>query len=505
MVFEPGGRYKEDGDMTAQARDHGMLTRILGRRAGLAAPLLLLAACAVGPDFAKPEAPAARNYTAGGPPTLANPAGKEAQQRFAIGQGVAKEWWTLFHSPDLDALVRRAIANNQNVAVARATLAQARDAAAQARGGEYPQAGFGANVSRLKTSLLPEGINALGPVANDFAVGPSVTYLLDVFGGQQRLIEQKDALAEVQTYLLDGAYLAISGNVVRDAIDIAAVHAELDALDALVREDEQTVAMVGKQFELHYKTRADLESARSQLAADRALLPPLRQRLAVLRDALAILAGQAPGEATLPDFRLEAFALPETLPVTVPSELMRKRPDLRAAEARLHAASAAIGIATSQLYPNITLSANITQESLQTSSLFTNGAMGWVVAAGLVAPLFDGGALEAQKRGAVDAYQAAYATYRQTVLESFGQVADVLQALQHDAELLEAEQAAVDAAGSALDAAQGSYAVARASIVQVLDAQRQLGRARIGYIRARAQRYLDTAQLFDAMGGGWLN
>jgi NodT family efflux transporter outer membrane factor (OMF) lipoprotein len=463
-----------------------------------------LAACAVGPNFVKPAAPSDPGYLPGGQPPVAGSAGDEARQTFVVGDRITQGWWGLFGSRDLDALVRRALANNQSLAAARATLAQAREASIQARGGLYPQADFSGSVARLRTSLLPEGVNQLGPVTNDFAFGPSVSYALDIFGAQKRLREQKDALLEYQGYQLQGAYLALSGNVVGDAIDLARLQAQIDALAEVTQEDEQTLDMVRRQFALHYKTLTDLESSRSQLASDRALLPPLRQQQAIIRDALAVLTGRTPGEALAPDFRMDGLTLPQTLPVVVPSALVHDRPDVRAAEAQLHAASASIGIATAQLYPSLTLSASLTQESLSTATLFTNSAMSWMVASAVSAPIFHGGALQAQKRGAVDVYQVAYATYRQTVLEAFSQVADVLQALENDANALQAQQDAVDSATRALAAARAGYVVARVDVVSVLSAERQLRRARIDYVQAKAQRYRDTAQLFGAMGGGWL-
>jgi len=274
--------------------------------------------------------------------------------------------------------------------------------------------------------------------------------------------------------------------------------------EQVVADDEQTVALVDRLFGLHRKTAIDLDAARSQLAADRALLPALRQQAAVDRNAIAVLTGKPPGEATAPDLSLDALALPASLPVSVPSALVRGRPDIRAAEAQLHAASAGIGVATAQLYPSINLSAGVLQESLSASNLFTNAATGGFVTAGLTAPIFHGGELTARRREAVAAYDGAYATYRQTVLDAFGQVADVLQALDHDAQALEAQRQSADAAARALDAARTQYAVARVDILQLLNAQRQLARARVQLTQARAQRYLDTIQLFAAMGGGWV-
>jgi NodT family efflux transporter outer membrane factor (OMF) lipoprotein len=463
-----------------------------------------LAGCTVGPDFKAPAAPSPRAYAAEPAPTLSDPGRTEIRQTLAVGQPLADDWWAAFHSPQLDTLVREALANNQSLAAARATLVQAREAEARTRGGAYPQVDFSATVSRLKTSLLPEGIDQLGPITNDFNLGPGVTYALDVFGGGRRLREQKHALTDYQRYQLDAAGLAITSDVARKAIDLARAQDQIGALEDLLRDDEQTVQMVDRLLGLRLRTVADLEAARSQLAADRALLPPLRQQVAVDRNAIAVLTGKPPGEATPPDLRLDALALPDSLPLSVPSALVRQRPDIRAAEAQLQAANAGVGVATAQLYPSLTLSAGIIQESLSTSNLFTSAATGGFVATSLTAPILHGGALRAGRREAVAAYDAAYARYRQTVLESFGQVADVLQALDHDAQALDAQRQSVEAGTRALEAAKVQYGVARTDILQVLNAQRQLSRARMQLIQARAQRHLDTVQLFAAMGGGWV-
>ena len=413
-----------------------------------------------------------------------------------------RDWWTAFGSRDLDALARAALSGSQTVASARAALAQARAAEAQSRASLYPQLDFSASASRLKSSLLPEGINQLGPVTNDFTIGPSVRYLLDPFGGERRLREEKHALSQRQAFLFEGASLTVTGEVVRDAIDAARAQSQIDALESLIGDDEQTLAMIAQLAARRLKTASDVAAARSLLAGDRALLPPLRQQLSVDRDAMAILTGKTPGEAAIPDFRLETLDLPARLPISVPADLIRQRPDVRAAEADLHAASAAVGVATAQLYPSLTLSGAITQESLTTSNLFTGSATGGFLAASLAAPILHGGELRAQRRQAVAAYDGALAAYRQTVLQACGQVADVLQALDHDAQAVEAQRQALDASAAALEAARARFGVARVTVLEVLDAQRQVGRARIALVGARAQRYLDTVQLYAALGGG---
>ena len=468
---------------------------------GLGLSLISLAGCAVGPNFKTPPAPPASAYGEVAGRDLGDAGRGESRQELVPAAPASGPWWTAFKSSELDALERAALANNQTLTAARANLAQARDAVAQARGALYPQVDFGATASRLKTSLLPEGINQLGPVTNDFTIGPSVSYLLDPFGGQSRLREQKRAAAEQRAFEAQAAALAVTAEVARTLIDAARVRDQLEALEALARDDEQTLDGVSRLAVLQLRTIADVEAARSQLASDRALAPPLRQQLAIDQDALAILVGKTPGEAAPIDLGLKALTLPRALPLTVPADLVRQRPDVRAAEAQLHAASAAIGVATAQLYPSFTLSGAITQESLSTSNLFTSAATGGFLAASLAAPILHGGALRAQRRETLDAYDAAYADYRQTVLKSCGQVADVLHALDHDAQLMQSEQQSVDASARALEAARAQYAVARIDLLRVLQAERDLGRAQVALIAARAQRDMDTVQLFAAIGG----
>ena len=463
----------------------------------------LLAGCTVGPDFKEPAAPDTKAYTQGGTETLSNPGGQETQQRLAVGTKVEGEWWDLYHSPRLDAVLKDALARNETLASAQATLAAAREQTNQARGALLPQVDFAASATRQRSSLLGVGVNQLGAIDNLYQIGPNVSYALDIFGLNKRKAEQQEAIAQYQDYQLAGAYLTLTGNVVRQAIAIALARAQIAAVEAIVRDDQQTVDLVNREFKTRNNTLSDVDTAATQLASDRALLPPLRQQLSVANDALAVLAGKAPGDWTPPAFDLAEFSLPRDLPLTVPSELVRQRPDILGAEAQLHAASAAVGVATAQLYPNITLSAALTQEALKTATLFTGAGMGWDIAAGLTAPIFHGGALQAQKRGAEDTYQSALATYRQTVLQSFGQVADTLQALDHDAQLVAAEQQALASSQSAAKAERDSYAYGNVEILGVLDAERQNEQAQLGDLKAVAQRYLDTADLFGAMGGGW--
>ena len=454
-----------------------------------------LAACTVGPDFVRPAPPVQPGYTA--QPIVLPPAGPEdAQQRLAAGAAVPAQWWRLFGSPTLDATVARALADSPTVDQASAVLAQARQAVRVAAAGLYPQAELGAAASR---SGQRSGTGAASGSLYD--IGPLVSYAPDVFGATRRRVEQQEALAEVQQAQLDAARLTLAATVVEQAIAIASARAQIAAVDAVLATDRDNLDLVRLAVDAGTGAPVDLLAAQSQLAGDEALLPPLRQQLAAARDALAMLVGRSAGDWVAPDFDLATLALPTDLPVVVPSELVRSRPDIRAAEAQLHAANAAVGIATTDLYPQITLSASWTQQSANLGTLFDGASGLWSVAAALTAPLFHGGALRAQRQAAVEGFRAQLAAYRQTVLLAFNQVADVLQALDHDAQSIAAQRKALDAADASLRLAQDSYAAGAGSFLQVLVAQRGAQQARLGYVRAASQRRLDTVQLFTAMGG----
>jgi NodT family efflux transporter outer membrane factor (OMF) lipoprotein len=460
------------------------------------ASALLLAACApVGPDFQRPQPAAPAAYTGESLPDL----GGEGQ-RLVPGTNPSADWWQEFHSEDLDQAMEHALAGNRSLAAARASLRQAHEAVTAQAGAEYPQVDLDAGVGRDKYGAQFSGPIVFPPFTY-YSVGPSVSYLLDYTGGERRAVEQQRALEENQRYQLQAAYLSLTGNVARQAVASAAASAQIEAVQALLDEDRKNVELVHTAFEAGAETRVSLLAAQSQLANDETLLPPLRQQLAVARHALSVLAGEAPAAWTPPGFSLEQMQLPQQLPLSLPSELAHRRPDILAAEAKLHAATAAEGVAVSQLYPQITLSASVSQQSSSLSHLFESSNTAWGLAAGLTAPVFDGGTLRAERRGAHAATQAATASYEQTVVESFGQVADVLTALDHDAEQLAAQQNAVDSAEANLNLTRESYAAGNVGVLQVLDAERQEQKAKLGYVQAMGQRYQDTVALYLALGG----
>jgi len=473
--------------------------------AAASALLLLLSGCMVGPDFRPPAAPTDLTFTAPDEQPV-------TEQDIKLGERIEGEWWDLFASHDLSAVVKQATEGNRTVASAEAKLAQAREAVAAASGGLLPQADLAAAASRQKVSLAAFGFNGVSgfappggslPPFSLFTLGPSVSYALDIFGGTRRTIEQRAAEADNKAYRADAAYLTVSGNAVAAALTMASIASQLKQVDAIIAEDERTLALVRGARAAGAVSNVDVLSAESQLANDRTLTAPLKQQLSVARHALALLVGATPGSWTPPPFDLDALTLPRAIPVTLPSELVHQRPDILAAEADLHAASAAVGVATARLYPSITLTASVTQEANDLGHIFTGPANVWSLAAGLTAPLFHGGTLTAEKRAAVDAYQASLADYQQVVLQSFAQVADLLEALAHDGEQLEAQRRALDASNASLSLTRESYQAGNIGLLQVLDSERLNQRARLGFVQARAQQFLDTAQLYVALGGGW--
>jgi NodT family efflux transporter outer membrane factor (OMF) lipoprotein len=467
-----------------------------------------LSACTVGPNFSRPAAPQTSRYVPADEVTPSNDAGPGApRQTIAMGAKITADWWTLFRSPQIDDLVKAAIAGNRTLEGAKARLASAHEAVIAATGGLYPQVDMNAEVAREKLTPASFGLKPgsfhLPPNFNLYSVGPTASYSLDIFGGIHRLVEQRGALEDVQGYQLDAAYLALTGNTVQQAIQIGAIRAELQAVDDILKIDSANLDLVRKSRDAGVAPDSDVVIAESQLAGDETLRPPLEQQLSQVRHAIAVLIGRPPGDWSPPDVDLAALTLSGEVPVSLPSALVRQRPDILAAEAQLHAASATIGIATANLYPNITLSASATLAALQPSALFDKSSLMWSIAAGATAPIFHGGTLEAERRGAVDDFKGTLADYEQTVLTSFGQVADLLQALAHDAELLRTQQRALDSASNAVRLQRLGYSGGGTGVLPVLDAERQYQRARLGYVQAEAQRYQDTVQLFVAMGGGW--
>jgi NodT family efflux transporter outer membrane factor (OMF) lipoprotein len=464
--------------------------------AGTAAVALLLQGCAaVGPNFARPAAPTAQGYLA---------PGDKPAPRLAAAGGRADQWWTAFGSPDLDRTVQQALAGSPTLTEADATLQAAREAANATRGGTLPQAQLNAGIQRERINVASFGFTGFpNPTIPLYSLGGAVAYDLDLFGGRRRAVESADAKAEAQANRASAAYLTLTSGVSLQAVKIATLRAEIAAVRETIADDQKTVDLV-RRAEAAGGAPASAETApQAQLAEDETLLPPLEQQLAEARHALAVLVGRAPSDWTAPEFELDGLALPGAVPVSLPSELVRTRPDILAAEADLHAATAEIGVQTARLYPDINLGASITQGALEPGKIFSYDFSGWNVGAGLTAPLFNGGTLKANKRAAEAEARAALARYQSTVLRAFGQVADAVQALAHDEDALAAQTRAEATAEAALRDARLAYEKGGGALLPVLDAQRQLHRARLGLAEAKGRRLADTVRLYAATAADW--
>jgi NodT family efflux transporter outer membrane factor (OMF) lipoprotein len=472
---------------------------------GVLACLGLIAACAVGPDFVRPQPPAASQFTQGKEPTVTVAADGKAQH-FEQGAKIAAEWWRLFQSPQLDKVIQAAMAQNADLQSAQARLRQSQENLRAGYGVFLPQISGSFSPTRQRfTSAQFGAANAPGSIFNLFTSGVSVSYILDVFGGQRRTVEGLAAQVDYQNYTALATYLTLVGNVVNATVAQAAYRAQIEATRQLIGFQKEQFRITETQAKAGTVPYVNVVSVQAQLAATEATLPPLKQNLSKTNHLLAALVGRTPAEWMAPQLDLKDFTLPKDLPVTLPSELVRQRPDIMAAEATWHAACANIGVATAAMLPNFTLSADYGQTAVEITKLFGTAANIWSIGATLAQPLFTGGTLWHQRKAAIEAYQASAADYRQVVVSAFQQVADTLRAVEHDAETLTAQAAALTAADQALRLVQANYQAGLANYLQVLTADNQYQQARLGYIQAQALRLQDSAALFVALGGGWWN
>ena len=457
-----------------------------------------LSACAVvGPNFTRPNTPNVSGYAMKGDEASARIVDAAASQQ----QGA---WWKAFHSPELDATVRLALENNQTLNEADATLRQLKDNQAAVRGQLGPQADANAGIERERINIAAFGISGFpSPTVTLYSIGGAVSYDLDLFGGGKRALEGARARTEAQERRADAAYLTISGNVALEAMYVAGARAQIAAVQAIIDDDRKNLELVRKAAQLGGEASMATTTAQTQLDQDLALLPPLEQQLAQHRHALALLVGKAPADYAPPDFDFDKIALPGAIPVVVPSQLLRQRPDILAAEADLHAATAQIGVETAKLYPDVKLSAALTQTALTPANIFSYNSSGWNFGPSLTLPLFHGGTLKANRNAAEAAAQAANARYQETVLSAFVQVADILQALAHDDDLAKAEARAQATSEANVNDERLAYRDGAGTVLRILDAQRQLQMARRNYAAAVAQRYADVVRLYVAVASDW--
>jgi NodT family efflux transporter outer membrane factor (OMF) lipoprotein len=479
--------------------------------AGLAAVGCLLAAgCAVGPNFQTPAAPKVSGYTA--TPLAANLTatampGGEAQHLVA-GLDIPGEWWQVFHSPPLNALIVSALTNNPDLKAAQAALRVAHENVLAQRGAYFPSLAGGFSATRQKQSELLAPAPNYPAVSSEFQYNlftPEVTvsYMPDVFGLNRRTMESLRAQEAGVSFQLAATYLTLSANVVVAAIQEAALRGQIEATGELIDINSNMVQILRLQFTNGYAGGLDVAAQESQLAQEAATLPALRKQLAQQRDALAALAGRFPSASLAAKFELADLQLPADLPLSLPAQLVAQRPDVRQAEANFHAATAQIGIAIANRLPNITLTANAGSSALAIDQVFTSGTGFWGLGAQAMAPIFQGGTLLHQERAARAACVEAAEQYRGAVLTAFQNVADTLSALEQDAEALKATAAAADAARTTLDLTREQAQNGYAGYLALLNAEQTYQQARLNLVQAQASRLADSAALFQALGGGW--
>jgi len=472
------------------------------RSACLGVITAMLGACAAGPDFVRPAPPDTDRYTRE-PLAAATVAADGQTQRFLPGTAITANWWRLFNSAQLDAVVRLAIANNPTLQASEASLRQSQDNLRAGYGVFFPQIEAGLDGRRQRTAPLQQGSQTPGTIFNLITLSGTISYAIDVFGGERRAVEGLRAQTDYQRYASMAAYLTLSANVVNTSIARAAYAAQISATKQLIELENLQLHLTEAQVRAGTAPYTNVLSMRSLIAANQASLAPLKQKISQAEHLLATLEGVVPSKATLPDIDLAALSLPVDLPVSLPSDLVRQRPDILSAEAQLHVASANIGIATAMMFPSFSLSGTYGAAGSNLGNLSSASGRFWSIGPSATVPLFQGGSLWYGRKAAIDAYQQSQANYRQTVLSAFAQVADSLQALEHDAEALQAHVEAQRAAGDALKLLQANYQAGLVAYLDVLTADVQFHEATIAYLQAVAQRYQDTVALFVALGGGW--
>ncbi|MFZ0424859.1 MAG: efflux transporter outer membrane subunit [Xanthobacteraceae bacterium] len=469
------------------------------------AAAMLLTGCAVGPDFLHPAAPEIIRYTR--EPLTTTSAADIASgqtQHFVVGRDIPQEWWKLFRSPGLNALIERSLQNNPNLQSALATLRAAREAVAAQKGKYFPLVEANFNPTRQQTAAPISPV--LGSASNPFNLVTAqvlVSYTFDIWGLNRRTVESLQALADVQNFQVEAAYLSLTSNLAVAAITEASLRGQIEATDQLIAINSKMLDVMQRQLHAGLANGSDVAAQEAALAQARATLPPLRKALAQQHDLLAALSGGFPSDGPRETFRLADLHLPVDLPVSLPSQLIEQRPDVRAAEEQLHSASAQIGIATANTLPTFTISANGGYMNTAFAHLLAPQNLFWELAGNATQTVFDAGTLWHQLQGAKDTYQAAAWTYRGAVVDAVQNVTDALRALQSDAEALRAARDFQRAAKTSFDLATQQMQSGNANVLLLLNAQQTYLQATLQVVQAQAARLSDTAALFAALGGGW--
>ena len=469
---------------------------------------LALNACAVGPNYQRPAAPAAKTYAptpiSQTTPSVPGPGG--SAQLFVQGMDIPGQWWTLFHSEPLNGLIDDSIKNNPDLAAAQQALVSAVENVKAQRGAYYPQVSAGVDPTRQKVgNVLSSNLASNSTLYNLTTAQLSISYTPDLWGANRRQVESLAAQADAQRFQLEATYLTLTSNVVNAAIGEASLRAQIASTQDMIDSQSKILETNRKQMDLGDMSDADIASQVATLEQTKAALPPLQKQLAQQRDLLAVLTGRSPDQDLPAQFDFDQLQLPRDLPLTLPARLVEQRPDVRMADANLHAACAQVGVAFAARLPNIDITANWGSAADQMHNLFGSGTGFWNLGAAVTAPIFSGGTLLHHQRAAEANYRQAAEQYRSTVLSALQNVADSLHALQSDADALVANARAEHAAAHSLDIAKRQYELGDISMVALLNAQVTYRQAELALIQARANRYSDTAALFQALGGGWWN
>jgi NodT family efflux transporter outer membrane factor (OMF) lipoprotein len=467
--------------------------------------LLLLSGCEVGPDFHRPAAPTQAGYTREPlqPQTAATAVLGGDAQRFVPGGDLSGAWWTLFRSRPLNSLIDQALQANPDLQAAQAALREANENVYAGQGAFFPTLGVNAQVERERLSGAEFGEPNLNATLTLTTAALNVSYAPDVFGGVRRQVESLAAQAEYQRFQLEATYLTLTSNLVVAAVQEASLRGQIAATQDIIRLETDQLNVVRHQFALGGAARSDVLSQQATLTATRATLPALDKQLAQTRDQLTALLGRFPNQEPADRFDLASLGLPTELPLSLPSQLVEQRPDIRAARATLHAASANVGVAIANELPQFSITGQYGTTALGFTNLFTPATAVWSIAGGIAQTLFDGGELLHKKRAAVAAFDQAAAQYRSTVIKAFQNVADALRALQADAAALQAQAEAEQTAGASLDLSREQFRLGAITYLTLADAERTYQQAHISLVQAQASRYADTAALFQALGGGW--
>ncbi len=470
-------------------------------KVGLLLAFMVLTSCMVGPDFIKPKAPAVERYTQNALPNETMIA-DGLMQHFELGAKVNADWWRLFNSTQLNILVSKALANNLTLQSAQANLRQSQANLQAGYGVFFPQVDAGFTSVRQQFSPARFGNNSASSIFNLYTFSTTVSYSLDVFGGERRNVESLEAQKDLQRYTEQGTYLTLTGNIINAVIAKAAYQAEVETTEQWLALLQKKIKLTETQVSAGTVSYQAVVSLRSQLALVAATLPALKQKLNQTEHLQANLVGLTPADWQSPTIKLADLTLPLNIPVSLPSELVHQRPDILAAEAQLHSDSAKIGVATAGLFPNISLSGSFGYNNQSLLDLFMSKGNIWSMAANFAQPLFHGGTLWFGRKAAIATHEKSLAIYQQTVVSAFTQVADALSALQHDAEMVAAQKQSLEAADDALRLVTANYQAGLVNTQQVLIIESQRLQAKLAYLSAIAQRYQDTVAFFVALGGG---